>query len=82
MPAPINDAAQDTKFRGLVPSANQPDHTSNFWKSEDSSFAGIPDDSDGDAANEYFASKGKIVNQNVNDISTQHIASRFSSEAS
>jgi len=81
-PAPINDAAQDTQSRGLVPSANQPDHTGGLWKSEDSSFAGIPDDTDGDVANEYYASKGKIVNQNVNDASNMHIISRFSSESS
>jgi hypothetical protein len=82
IPAPLNDAAQDTQSRGLVPSANQPDHNLNLWKSEASTFAGIPDDTDGDAANEYFASKGKLVNQNVDDVSNMHMASRFSSEGS
>ena len=81
-PAPINDAAQDTQSRGLVPSANQPDHIEGFWKSEDSSFVGIPDDTDGDVANAYYASKGKIVNQNVSEVSNMHITSRFSSETS
>lgn len=81
-PEPINDAAQDTKSRGLIPNANQPDHTSNFWKSESSNFANIPDDTDSDKANFYYASKGKIINQSVDDISNQHIASRFQSEAS
>lgn len=81
-PAPINDAAQDTKSRGLVPSANQPDHVNNHWKSDASTFTGIPDDSKGDSAEQYYATKGKTVNQKVEDVSTQHIASRFSSEAS
>ena len=81
-PDPINDAAQDTKSRGLVPNANQPLHTANLWKSDTSTFAGIPDNSTDDSAEQYYATKGKIVNQKVEDVSTQHIASRFSSEAS
>lgn len=81
-PEPLNDAAQDTQSRGIVPNANQPDHSMNMWKSEDSSFAGIPDDSTEDAANAYYASKGKLVNQDVSDVSNMHMTSRFSSEGS
>jgi hypothetical protein len=82
IPAPINDAAQDTQTRGLVPSANQPDHGLNMWKSEASTFAGIPDDTDGDGAISYFESKGKLVNQSVKDVSDMHLSSRFASESS
>ncbi len=78
----LNELEQDTLFRGLIPNQNQPDHTANLWKCENShpkilenAGVGCPDT--------VFASdyptplRGAVVNQNVDDVSNMHLISRF-----
>lgn len=78
----LNELEQNNVSRGTVPLANQPDHTQNLWKcdqSHDSGDLNCTDTHNGESitAEIYTPIRGKAVNQGLGDISDMHMVSRF-----
>jgi hypothetical protein len=75
----LQELEQDTKIRGCVPYANQPDHVGNMWKSDQSQTS---ESCGRDASQSYeddieTPMRGKVVNLHPSDSSNMHIISRF-----
>jgi hypothetical protein len=75
----LNDLTQDTSSRGFMPLNNQPNHTTNLWKSGCSH----PDiDNLGNIITSVSSDlqtpiRGKVVYYTPHDVSNMHLVSRF-----
>ena len=77
----LNELQQTPRSRGFLPDINQPDHTSNLWKCDQSH----PQMLSNGQQDTIFASdyptplRRSMVNLGVDDVSDMHIISRFGS---
>ncbi len=78
----LREIERDTQSRGFVATANQPDHTANFWKSDVSQSADVDKDDNNDSANLYLCAKISSVGSSTEQSSDTHLISRFGSERS
>ncbi len=77
----LNEIEQTTRSRGYIPEVNQPNHTANLWKC-DQSHPQLKNDGQRDTVfdSDYPTPlRGSMVNMNVYDVSDMHLLSRFGS---
>ena len=77
----LHELDQTTQSRGVIPMANQPNHVANLWKCGQSHFSDINNDRTEDL-DDYLSTRSKSVNMKVDDVSGQHLASRFNTLSS
>jgi hypothetical protein len=82
----LNDLEQDVSFRGIIPDADQPNHTANLWKC-DYSHPQIAINGAGNPVTSFSSDfitplRGAKVAQDVCDTSRAHLISRFGSMSS
>ncbi len=75
----LNELEQTTQSRGMVPTLNQPDHTSNLWKCDQSQYSIDGQSYEADICTPL---RSKVISQSPSDISRSHLTSRFSTERS
>lgn len=75
--AGLHEVELNTRTRGYVPHANQPNHVANLWKCDQSHC----DQEDMTDRNEYNSEanvvRGAVVNMSNDDASNMHLTSRF-----
>jgi hypothetical protein len=80
-PRGLFELEQSTGCRGTTPLANQPNHTANLWKCDQSQMSTNACDSisNGYTSDIYTPCRGKMVNMGPSESSNMHITSRFAS---
>jgi hypothetical protein len=73
----LNEVEQNTKSRGIVPYANQPNHVANLWKGDHSHCSQEEAIDRNDEKSDAMPRRNKVMNMGRDQVSNMHIVSRW-----